>query len=143
MWYNLIIKLLLRSPLHFIVSSAVLLLKYKGHKSGRYFTVPVSYSRDEKDLLVISQCKRSWWRSLVGGAPVEVRLQGRWYDAQAEASIDPETVARELACYLEQFAYLAKHMDIPLGEDGKPEPEALARAAEKRVMVRIRFPGYE
>jgi hypothetical protein len=143
MWYNLIIKILLRSPLHFIVSNAVMLLKYQGRKSGRYYTVPVSYSRDAKDLLVISQRKRSWWRSLVGGAPVEVRLQGHWYDARAEAFTDPEIVAKELALYLEKFSYLAKHMDIEMGEDGKPEPESLLRAAEKRIMVRIKFPGFE
>jgi hypothetical protein len=143
MWYNLIIKILLRSPLHFIVSNAVMLLKYQGRKSGRYYTVPVSYSRDAKDLLVISQRKRSWWRSLVGGAPVEVRLQGHWSDARAEAFTDPEIVAKELALYLEKFSYLAKHMDIEMGEDGKPEPESLLRAAEKRIMVRIKFPGFE
>jgi hypothetical protein len=71
-----------------------------------------------------------------------VRLQGHWYDGQAEAFTDPVVIAKELALYLTRFAYLAKHMDIDMDEQGKPDPEGLARAAEKRVMVRISFPGF-
>jgi hypothetical protein len=139
MWYNSIIKLLLYSPLHFIISGTVMLLRYKGHRSGKTYTVPVSYSRHNGDLLVITQKRRKWWRSLVDGVPVEVRLAGSWFDAEAEAFTDPERTAGEMALYLERYKYLAKHMDIRLDDDGIPEREDLLRQAEKRVMVRVRF----
>jgi hypothetical protein len=143
MWYNPIIKALLRSPLHFIASDSVMLLKYTGHRSGKRYSVPVSYARHENDLLVITQRRRKWWRSLVGGRPVEVRLRGIWWDATAEAFTDPDRTADEMALYLEKYRYLARHMGISLDDDGKPERADMLREAERRIMVRVSFPERE
>lgn len=44
MWYNGIIKVILKTPLHSLISSGVMLLTYTGHKSGRRYSVPISYN---------------------------------------------------------------------------------------------------
>lgn len=40
---NPIVKGLLRSPLHGLMSKNTMLIEFKGRKSGRMFTTPVSY----------------------------------------------------------------------------------------------------
>ena len=42
---------LLRSPLHGLVSGRIVLLAFTGRRSGRRFTVPVSYLRYGGDIL--------------------------------------------------------------------------------------------
>jgi F420H(2)-dependent quinone reductase len=42
---NVFVRLVLRSPLHFMLSDNVLLLTYTGRRSGKRYTNPVSYSR--------------------------------------------------------------------------------------------------
>ena len=75
---NLFVILLLRSPLHGLASGSLLLLSYRGRRSGRRFTVPVMYAQTAGDLVVFvgHPERKSWWRNLRGGAQVEVRLRG-------------------------------------------------------------------
>jgi deazaflavin-dependent oxidoreductase (nitroreductase family) len=84
MWYNPIIKAILSSPLHGLMSGSILLLTVTGRKSGKQYTFPVSYYRDEETLTIFSQRKRQWWRNLEGGAAVQVRLRGKRRPATAE-----------------------------------------------------------
>lgn len=140
MWYNLIIELLLRSPLHGLVSSGIMLVNYTGRKSGRSLFVPVSYVRDGEDenvLWTTSLRKRTWWRNLRGGVPVTLHLRGKRQAATGAAIEAPEGVAEALIRYLRQKPEYAKFFEVTLGEGEEPNREDAMRAAEKRVMVRF------
>src|ERR1700685_2668182 len=67
---------LLRTPLlSRAVGSKLVTLYIMGRKSGRRYTIPVAYTRDEGDLLIGTPF--SWGRNLRTGEPVELRLKGR------------------------------------------------------------------
>jgi hypothetical protein len=69
---------LLRSPFHRRVSDKVLLLTVTGRKRGRAITFPVQYLQDGHSVQVISQqVGKVWWKHLVGGANVALRLRGQ------------------------------------------------------------------
>ena len=76
MWYNSIMSAVLRSPLHGMLSKNMMLITVTGKKSGREYTTPVSFTRQGDDLWVISKRERTWWRNLIGGAPVRLELKG-------------------------------------------------------------------
>lgn len=80
-FFNAIAKpfvvLLLRSPLHRLLSKHLLLLTVTGRKTGKRFTFPVSYAASGDLLHVVSRRDRFWWRNLKGGAPVTVWLNGQ------------------------------------------------------------------
>lgn len=97
---NLFVILLLRSPLHRLVSGSLVLVGYRGRRSGRRFTVPVTYAETGGDLIIfVGHAERkSWWRNLRGGAEVEVRLRGRRQLGHATA-----TGAEAAAPYLERY----------------------------------------
>jgi len=44
---NLFVIGLLRSPLHRLASGSLLLITYRGRRSGRRFTIPVIYAERE------------------------------------------------------------------------------------------------
>ncbi|MFN8539603.1 MAG: nitroreductase/quinone reductase family protein [Thermomicrobiales bacterium] len=83
--YNPLVRWLLRSPLHRLLSDSTLLLTYTGRHSGTAYSVPVNYVRDGETLLLVGGRDHAWWRSLRAGVPVTVRLQGRDYAGTATA----------------------------------------------------------
>ena len=57
---NRIMSALLRSPLHVVASRSVMLITFVGRKSGRSYTIPISYAR-EGDLVTAFTGAR-WWK---------------------------------------------------------------------------------
>lgn len=139
MWFNPIIKWLIRSPLHGFVSKSMLIIGYAGRKSGKRYETPVNYVRDGDNLLVTSYQNRSWWRNLLGGAPVTVWLTGKRSEAHAEAYTDQAEVTRYLQAYLDKVPQQAKYFNVVLDEHGRPEAQQVAAAARERVIVRVRL----
>ena len=56
---NPLVAALLRSPLHRVLSSGLLLLTVTGRHSGHRYSIPVGYQRDGDDLVVmVSEARR-------------------------------------------------------------------------------------
>jgi deazaflavin-dependent oxidoreductase (nitroreductase family) len=139
MWYNPIMAWLLRSPLHGFVSNSMMLITVAGRKSGKEYTVPVNYVRDDNVLLATSYRRRTWWRNLRGGVAVTVRLAGQDHQGIAQVVEDDEGVAAHLLAYLHKAPHIAKYLQVRLDPDGQPNREEVARAARERVMVRVQL----
>lgn len=92
---NRIMKPLLRSPLHFLVSSWCMLITVRGRKTGNYYTTPVYYRGDGKVVRFFSGRGLKWVKNLEGGAPVTVRLRGKDVSAWAK-TCDDSTERRNL-----------------------------------------------
>ncbi|HET6547004.1 MAG TPA: nitroreductase/quinone reductase family protein [Solirubrobacter sp.] len=74
-----------------VAGDRLLLLTYTGRRSGREYTIPVSYvERDGGVLIQPSKPERKrWWRNLRGaGAPVRVVLRGTERTGHAVATGD-------------------------------------------------------
>jgi hypothetical protein len=75
---NPVMRGVLRSPAHGLLSSRLALLTVTGRRSGRTFTFPVGYRKDGDRVTigVASPERKRWWRNLVDAAPVEIWLAG-------------------------------------------------------------------
>ena len=75
---NPIVRAVLRSPAHAVLSSHLMLITVTGRRSGRAFTIPVGYERHGDRLVVSLQWpeRKRWWRNLEGGAAVAVVVAG-------------------------------------------------------------------
>lgn len=136
---NPFVGAILRSPLHGLISASTLLITVHGRKSGQPITTPVNYVRDGRDLLIISQTGRTWWRNLRGGNhDVTCLLHGRTVKGTAAASEDSAAVAQGLAVMAAASPPYASYLGITFAEDGHPAPDSLRRAAAGRVLVRVR-----
>ncbi len=136
---NPFVRLLLRSPFHGMMSATNLLVTYRGRKSGRSYTLPVSYVRDEKTVIIVpgNPEHKSWWRNLRGGAAVTLRLAGREVSGTAAViERDAAAAAGLLRPYLQAFPQSAKIYGVRI-EEGRVNEADLLRAAEGKVVVRV------
>ena len=61
---NTFMSLVLRSPLHGIFSSGMMVLTYKGRNTGRQISVPIGYHvQPDGSLVATSLRSRIWWRN--------------------------------------------------------------------------------
>jgi deazaflavin-dependent oxidoreductase (nitroreductase family) len=139
MWFNSIMKWLIRSPFHGLVSKSMLVIGYTGRKSGKRYETPVNYVRDGNDLLITSYQSRTWWRNMLDEAPVTVWLAGKQIRASAEAYSDSADVTRFLQAYLDHVPQQARYFNVTLDEQGHPAQEQVFQAAQERVIVRVRL----
>jgi deazaflavin-dependent oxidoreductase (nitroreductase family) len=135
---NPLMTMLLRSPLHFLVSDPLLLVTFTGRKSGREHTTPVGYEQRDGALYVTTQTDRVWWRNLRGGAEVTVRLGGERRRGRAEAIEDDGAVAEYVHGYLERHGLdAASRIALAVDADEMPDVETLRRGLSEVVVVRI------
>jgi len=133
---NVMVRALLRSPLHWTMSSNTMLLAVTGRKTQRVYQVPVSYSADGPDLVCFTDAP--WWKNLRGGAPVTAAIRGRRRSGTAQAISGPD-VAEHLARHLRVVPRDAKYHGVRLERGREPNAADLAGAAHTTAMIRIRF----
>lgn len=103
---NPIVRAILRSPAHRLLSGALLLITVTGRRTGREYSFPVMYAPDGDDLLIFVGMheEKSWWRNLRGGADVVVRVRGEDQPRRAELLAgDRDSLREPLAVYLRRF----------------------------------------
>jgi deazaflavin-dependent oxidoreductase (nitroreductase family) len=139
--FNPVIRAILRSPLHGLLSEQILLLTYSGRRSGRPYTLPVGYVRDGDTLLVVSQHSelKQWWRNLRGGALVSLLLRGHRPDGRADVIEEPDAVAAEVERLIARLGAKEASRQLYMRLDLVPPPtrEQLAQALKGVVIVRI------
>jgi hypothetical protein len=86
---NPVMKALLGSPLHSLISHELMVLSFTGRKSGKQYAVPIGYL--QKDNRLYFSCLAGWWQNLPG-APVTVRLRGQDRHGAAARIADPEGI---------------------------------------------------
>jgi len=64
------------------------LISYRGRKTGKRYTIPVSYERQDDNVTVITKRARTWWHNFETPIEVELRLSGRMYTGKAEIQTD-------------------------------------------------------
>jgi hypothetical protein len=135
---NLAPTLLLRSPLHRLMSGRFLLLTYQGRRTGRSFTLPAAYRRRGDELILTTDS--SWWRNFIEPSPVTVRVAGRRRSGTAQAIRDPQQVADALKSPIEGQPSYARFAGVQRSEDGGLDAEGFERATRERVLISIHCP---
>jgi hypothetical protein len=136
--WNPVMRPLLDSPMHWPLSRWFAVLAWKGRKSGRPYSTPVSYVREGNTVFVTTGDK--WWRNLIGGAPVTLRLAGRRRQGAAEPILDAAAGRAEHERLFREHPWFRLLAGIPKGADAGPDPTAVARAvASGRILVRIQL----
>jgi F420H(2)-dependent quinone reductase len=135
---NVVFSVILRSPIHRMLSQKFLLLSFQGRKSGKQYTLVVGYLREGEALEVISP--RNWYKNLRGGnTQVSILLQGQWYHGEAEAFHGDETVAAGYLRAMHHSPSLIRMYHVEVDETGQPKPESVHQATRNTSLVRIRL----
>ena len=132
---NDFVALALKSPLHVMLGNTVL-LTVTGRKSGRKIAVPVNYYREGNTMWILSRRDRTWWRNLLQGGQVALRLHGRDLRGLAETVLDEADVAAQLGEYIRHLPISARSIGVRV-EGGIPNSDDLCRLAKERLFVKI------
>jgi F420H(2)-dependent quinone reductase len=132
---NPIIRVLLSSPVHWPLSRWFAILSWTGRRSGKPYSTPVSYVQDGSTAWITTGDK--WWRNLSDGAPVSMRIGGRWHDARGVAITDRASSCAEHQRLFREHPWFRWLSGIPAA-DGEPDTRAIDRALEAgRTLVRV------
>lgn len=134
---NDFVKFFLRTPLYIFMGDTML-ITVTGRKTGKKYTTPVGFYRDGDYLWILTSRDRTWWRNVVDGAEVEMRLHGKDMTGFAEAILDEDAVAAQMTEYGRHIPMSAKGLGVRM-ENGQPHPEDAARLAKERLFVRIKL----
>jgi len=141
---NTVVRPLLRSPFHALLSSRLMLVSYVGAKTGKAYTFAVGYfGWHDGDILAFSSA--NWPNALRSAKDVRVLVKGRW--SAAEPTVVTQT--QQKADTLQEFARCkvpraAKGLMLGLPDDRQPNRQELLDAAAKTTIVSFNLtPGYQ
>lgn len=139
--FNPLIRGILNSPLHWLLSAGLMVITVTGRKTGRSYSFPVGYQRDREGItVIISEAKsKSWWRNYREPGPVELRVRGR--DLRGSATLvapgSPE-FRENAALTLRRMPWLAKVFRVDdFDRKAGLSEEQHKRLAEEIACVRI------
>lgn len=130
---NPVLTVILRSPLHGLMSRRLLLLSFTGRKSGKRYTIPLGYAQTGNRLLITT--KSAWSKNLRGGAPVGVRLQGRERTGVADVITEEAEMLEGYRVLLEGSPQLGQIIGVGLDANKQPIREDVARARERGQVI--------
>lgn len=135
---NILPKFVLGLPFQTPMSRRLILLSYQGRKSGRLYTIPVSYVQHADALLIPGG--GAWKGNLEHGLPVRLRLRGREGKAIPEVIRDPEEVERLVTFMMDANPAVSSFIGVPKRPDGHPDRELMKQAVRNGfAVVRLRL----
>jgi hypothetical protein len=133
---NPVMRFLLRSPVHGLLSNSLMLITFTGRKSGKQFTTPVRYIQTGSSVRCFTAAENQWWRNMRSGARVSLLIKGQQTTYQAQAIFDkPADIKQQLVSYLALFPQDAAYHDIRLNKDKSLNEQDLEQAACNAIVV--------
>ncbi len=125
---NRAMKVLLDSPLHGLMSNSVLTIRFTGRRTGRVWSLPVRYLREDGGgLFCLTSRDAAWWQNFLEPTPVELQLAGERVAGVARSVTDDasrkEAALRRL---LERFPGDAPYHGVSARGEGFEEAVAHA-----------------
>jgi hypothetical protein len=131
------VTMLLRSPLHVLMSQQTMLLTLQGRKTSKIYTIVVTYVQDGKTVFVLSRA--NWWKNLRGGAQVLLQLRGKAVKGFAEPVFDHSLTEEKIAQIVEMNAREAKYFGVVLDDQKRADPASVKLSAQHFILIRIRL----
>jgi hypothetical protein len=119
-------KFVLRLPFQTPISKRLILISYTGRKTGRSYTIPVSYVQQGDDLLIPGG--GAWKTNLEHGAPVQIRFLGKERSAIPEVIRDPDKVEELVTFMMAANPAVSRFIGVPKQLDGHPDRAKLNEA---------------
>lgn len=133
---NPILRALLRSPFHRLLSKKLALLTVTGRRTGRQYTVPIGRHEDDEVFLV--SVSGSWRYNLA--SPVRLTVAGREHVGYAEVVDDPDQVAQTFKMLYDRYgSSSASLLGLKVNVSRAPTADEIRPAVADRWIARIRL----
>ena len=134
---NRVMRLLLTSSLHGVMSGSVMVIYFTGRKTGRQCWTPVRYLKEgESRVVCLTGRETGWWPNFLEPRDVELQLAGRRIAARAHARPgDTEHKTSVLRETLERFPADAPYHGIVVRRGQEITPAQFESAVARDVVV--------
>lgn len=133
---NPVMKAILHSSWHWLVSDKIMVITFKGIKSGKEYATPVSYFVEGGTVYCFTHGK--WWKNLATGANVMLHIKGE--DYPGFATVETEDIA-QISTALQKMMINnprdARYYGVTFDADGRPNMDEIRKAATEAVMIHI------
>jgi hypothetical protein len=113
---NRVVRAILTSPVHGLLSRSTDLVRYTAPRTGREIVTPTQYARHGEDfvILVARPETKTWWRNFRTERNLDLLVRRRWRPMVARAvrgADEPGVVAALLDAYLARFPRAARALE--------------------------------
>lgn len=137
-YVDAMMRRLLRSPLHVILSKKIMLMEVIGRKSGKRYVIPIAYGEYGEDVLV-GASKAKWLRNLTPERTVTLTIRGRQRAAYPELLTDEYLVAELYPHIVKDNQAHAKFQQLRVNPNGSINRHDLhAALARGLTLIRLR-----
>ena len=136
---NPIMKGLLRSPLHRLLSGTLMLVTYTGSKTGKQYTIPIGYfAWGQGELMSFSSAR--WWTNLRSSPQVTLLLKGHREQAVPTVIEEHEAVIDTLEEFIRRLGpRAARRLPIGLPRDREPTRDDLRNVQRGIALVHFQL----
>jgi hypothetical protein len=130
---DVMMRTMLRSPLHRLVSGKMLIITVTGRKTGRVYSNPVGYVESDGTLLIGTLAR--WRHNLRPGQPVQIIWRGRQTAADWQVISGGDEILEPYQVIIAHNPTHARAAGISLNDDGTINRDELQQALSKGAAV--------
>jgi hypothetical protein len=119
------------------MSQQTMLLTLQGRKTGKIYTLVVTYVQDGQTVFVLSRA--NWWKNLRDGAEVLLQLRGKAIKGFAEPVFDQSLTEEKISQIVAMNAREAKYFSVVLDSQNRADPASVKLFAQHFILIRIRL----
>lgn len=135
---NVIVTLLLKSPVHGFFSDSLMVIYFTGRKTGKGFRTPVRYQRDADKVICFTSKETRWWPNVKAKPEVTLLIGGDMKKYHAEVITDDlQRISPALAENIRLFPQDAPYHNVRLNKDRTPVAEDFEKALPETVLVEL------
>ena len=140
---NPVVTGLLQSPIHGIASANLCVFSYRGRRSGKSYSTPLSFMREGSTVRLLSSHNTRWWHNFLDEpVDVEIEIARENFRGQAKTIVEDGDAFRDgVRSFLTAVPRDARVYGIKLDSNRKPREEDIASAAGHVVLVEIELAG--
>ena len=135
---NPLTRAIARSPLHPLISDNIVVLIFPGIKSGRIYSIPVSYlETSDKEMVCLTDRPYIWWKNLINNKNIQILLRGKLLNANVEVEFENDNLIaeklKEMCLHSKVDAYFANvkfKNNVPIEED-------IIAASSKMTLIKL------
>jgi len=133
---NPFVRLILKSPFHFVISHQILLFRVIGRKSKKIFEIPASYAYIDDSLVCVTLRENLWWKNFKNIETQEIYFKGKKIKKNISINFtDNLFVRRKLKELIEHNPIDAFFAGVKLDKNKVPNSNDLDKAAELHTVI--------
>lgn len=133
---NPFVRVILKSPIHFILSHQILLFRVTGRKSKKIYEIPASYAHINDALVCVTLRENLWWKNFIDIEDQEIYFKGKKINKKISINYSDDNFVRtKLKELIEHNPIDAFFAGVKLDRNKVPNSEDLDKAAKLHTVI--------